>query len=75
MTLIGGCYRTMFGGCSNLTYIKCLVEDLGQSLSSNPFLSWVGNVSPTGTFVKKAGVEWPTGWNGIPEGWTVEEVE
>jgi len=75
MTLVDACYRTMFGSCSNLTYIKCLVEDLGQSLSSNPFLSWVGNVSPTGTFVKKAGVEWPTGWNGIPVGWTVEEVE
>ena len=74
-TLVSACYRTLFGGCSKLSYIKCLAEDLGQSESSNPLLSWVGNVSPTGTFVKKAGVEWPVnGWNGIPIGWTVEEV-
>lgn len=31
-------------------------------------------VSPTGTFVKKAGVDWPTGNSGIPSGWTVVEV-
>ena len=35
---------------------------------------WVQGVSPTGTFVKSAGVEIPTGTSGIPEGWSVQEV-
>ena len=75
-TLVSACYRTLFGSCSSLNYIKCLAEDLGKTESSNPLLSWVGNVSPTGTFVKKTGVEWTVdGWNGIPSGWEVEEVD
>lgn len=64
------CYCDMFSGCRSLNEIRCLatgISDRGQR-------QWVNGVSATGTFYKKAGVEWPTGTSGIPEGWTVVEV-
>ena len=70
-TLTQGCYYGMFLNCSNLNYIKCLATDMsaGYCLSS-----WVLKVASSGTFVKKSGVTWPTGADGIPSGWTVVEV-
>jgi hypothetical protein len=61
---------SMFKGCSNLRHIKCTTD-----YYANSFQSWVNGVAANGTFVKKRGVEWPTGINGIPTGWTVEEVD
>lgn len=63
-------YSYMFKNCSSLTRIKCLATDIS---ASNCLEYWVLNISPTGTFVKKAGVTWPTGASGIPSGWTVIE--
>lgn len=59
----------MFYNCSLLNYIKCLMTSTNFSYSN-----WLQNVSATGTFVKAAGVKWPTGNSGIPSGWTVVEV-
>lgn len=64
-----GSYSQMFYGCTALNYIKCLATNPGNNKNPN----WVAGVSPTGTFVKKAGVTWPTGDSGIPSGWTVIE--
>lgn len=65
------CYNGMFYGCKNLNSITCLAESgIGGTTTSN----FLVNVSPTGTFYKKAGVSWPTGDEGIPSGWTVVEV-
>lgn len=61
----------MFYGCSNLSYIKCM----HSSVTAEGYTDWVYGVSFSGTFVKKRGVVWPTGVNGIPEGWTVEEAD
>lgn len=62
-------YYWMFYGCKNLTYVKCLATDISASGSTNNFL---GNVSPTGTFVKADGMEdWTRDYYGIPEGWTI----
>lgn len=63
-------YYTMFRYCSSLNYITCLATNLS---GTNPITNWTDGVSATGTFVKKAGVTWPTGVNGIPTGWTVVE--
>ena len=61
----------MFIVCPKLNYVKCLATSgINQNNSTTSF---IGGAS-TGTFVKKAGVTWPTGTNGIPSGWTVEEV-
>lgn len=70
ITLADSGYRYMFKNCTSLNYIKCLATNIS---ASNCTSEWLSGVSPTGTFVKKAGVEWPTGKNGIPSGWTVIE--
>lgn len=70
-TILGSyCYYQMFNYCENLNYIKCLAT---TNIGSDNTYSWVQGVASTGTFVKKSGVNWPTGENGIPSGWTVIE--
>lgn len=64
-------YESMFMGCTNLNYVKCLLTN--TYTDKNTTTNWLANVSPTGTFVKKAGVTWPTGVSGIPSGWTIIE--
>ena len=63
-------YRDMFKNCSRLNSVKCLATDLSVS---NCTETWLNGVPSTGTFTKKAGVTWPTGASGIPDGWTVVE--
>ena len=68
-TLSPRCYRNMFSGCSNLQNVKCLANDISEWDCTS---EWLYGVSPSGTFVKAEGMEdWPTGVDGIPEGWTV----
>jgi len=69
-TLVGTCYYHMFDGCINLNYIKCLATDIS---AHDCLYNWVDGVAATGTFTKKAGVNYPSGKSGIPEGWTVIE--
>ncbi len=69
---LDSCYQNMFSGCSKLKYVKCLLTNVPKN---NALSEWLAVVSSTGTFVKAKGVEYPTGGSGIPEGWTVEEVE
>lgn len=69
--LTTGCYDNMFSNCILLNYIKCLATDISAEYCLN---YWTEGVPPTGTFVKAAGVTYPTGDHGIPEGWTVEEI-
>ena len=68
-TLVKECYSEMFRGCEKLNYIKCLATSIAASEAT---ISWLSNVSATGTFVKANGVDWPTGNSGIPSGWTVQ---
>lgn len=70
-TLVDNCYNAMFRGCRNLVSITCLATDRS---AQNATASWLYEASTTGTFTKAAGVEWPTGTSGIPEGWTIVEV-
>ena len=67
------CYQYMFQGCSSLNYVKCLATR-GIDANTKTYY-WLSGVSPTGTFVKKAGVTWPTGVSGIPSGWTVQDAQ
>ena len=70
-TLANYCYVSMFNGCTSLTSVKCLASAVSPS---NAVTNWLNYVSPTGTFTKAAGVSWPTGEDGIPSGWEVEEI-
>lgn len=66
------CMQQMFLNCSKLNYIKCLCSGYKPATATN---NWVYGVSPTGTFVKKTGVDWEIGDNGIPNGWEIIEVD
>lgn len=70
-TLVYGCYYSMFAGCSNMKYIKCLATDRSASYCTSVWTEYFGS---SGTFVKASGINWPTGRDGIPEGWTVQEI-
>ena len=64
------CYAYMFYGCSNLNHIKCLAV----SINTDDTSGWTVGVASSGTFVKVASASWPTGIDGIPSGWTIENV-
>lgn len=70
-TLCDLCYFYLFRNCSNLSYIKALFVNI---TGTNPLYSWVQGVASNGTFVKASGATIPSGANGIPKNWTVEEV-
>ena len=73
-TLVNCCYQNMFNGCTNLNYIKCLATN--DNLYAGFAFSWTYGVAETGTFVKAASAtSWPTGENGIPVGWIVEDID
>jgi hypothetical protein len=67
--LTAACYENMFYNCSRLNYIKCLAT---TNIDTD---NWVSGVAGSGTFVKNASINnWPTGNNGIPANWTVQDV-
>ena len=68
-TAASGCYWGMFNNCTNLSYIKCLTKGISTSSDTN---QWVSGVAANGTFVRSDEMDWTTGANGIPEGWTVQ---
>jgi len=66
------CYFQAFYYCSSLNCIKCLATDLSSTL---PTGEWTSYVSGTGTFVKNPNMSsWPSGNDGIPNGWTVQDA-
>ena len=70
-TLANYCYNYMFDGCTSLNKITMLATDIS---ASNCLASWVNNVAAAGTFVKNAAMtSLPMGYDGIPNGWTVED--
>jgi hypothetical protein len=68
-TLADDCYYYMFYNCNKLNYIKMLATDIS---ASGCLSNWVIGVASTGTFVKNPDMNsLPTGYSGIPSGWTV----
>lgn len=65
------CYFNMFTSCESLNYIKIHLTSWDSSYAT----SWVYKVSSTGTFVKPRATEIPSGKSGIPDGWTVVDLE
>lgn len=78
--LVNGCYDSMFSGCSSLSSVTCLATSgINEDFSTR---NWLSGVAAEGTFTKAAsanvgsgtsGRDWPTGANGIPVRWSVEE--
>ena len=69
--LKNSCYMRMFYGCTNLSMVECHAENIS---AENCLRVWLNGVSPTGTFIKKQGVTYPSGDSGIPKGWTIQEI-
>lgn len=66
------CYWEMFSGCTSLNYIKCLATNIS---ASDCLSYWVESVASSGTFVKNSSMNsWPTGDDGIPSDWTVQDA-
>lgn len=71
-TLVTKCYQYMFKGCSSLNKITCMATNISATDCTK---EWVDGVAETGTFIKNNGMEdWTTGVNGIPTGWTTQNV-
>lgn len=70
-TLATQCYQGMFSGCTSLNTITCLATNP----STNFTTVWASNVSSSGTFYKHPNANWPTGNNGIPNNWTVQDYQ
>ena len=68
-TMVTYCYVSMFNQCSSLNYIKCLAVNFHSGAME--LNNWVYGVASSGTFVKAEGVNWVSGYNGIPSGWTI----
>lgn len=70
--LTNGCFDEMFRNCSNLNTIWCTATDIS---ATNCTRNWVRGVSSSGTFKKDANMtSWTTGVNGIPSGWSVQDI-
>ena len=69
--LTGFAYWVMFKDCKSLRYIKCLATDIDALWCTR---KWLEGVSSTGTFIKNPSMTWPTGTDGIPSGWTVQDA-
>lgn len=65
-------YRNMFGDCSSLNYVKCLVTDI---TGTNVTGFWLNGVAANGTFVKHPDATWTSGVSGIPTGWTIQDAD
>ena len=71
-TLAQSCYSGMFNDCSSLSSITCNATDISASRCTN---NWVNGVAASGTFYKNPdNTSWTTGGNGIPSGWTVQDI-
>lgn len=67
-----GCYSAMFADCTSLNYIKMLATDIS---AEGCLYDWVANVASAGTFIKHPNMtSLPTGVDGIPYGWTVQDA-
>jgi len=68
--LVQSCYTQMFEGCTNLNNITMTAIDIS---ANSCLVSWVKDVSSTGTFIKASTMySLPNGSGGIPNGWTVK---
>ena len=68
-SLPAGCYARMFQGCLGLSDVECRAMEF---LSDTCTEDWLDGVAQTGIFHCAAGVQWPSGPSGIPEGWEVQ---
>jgi|GEM_PF-4404854 len=76
-TLVDHCYYGMFDGCSKLATVTSLAESGINTESSTT--NWLNNAGSQAQGTKivytVSSADWPTGNNGIPNGWTRVNVD
>lgn len=70
-TLVQECYYYMFVGCSSLNEITCYATDISANDST---VYWVHGISANGTFKTPSATNWTSGDDGIPSGWTRQNI-
>ena len=70
-TLVNSCYDSMFRNCSKLASVTCLATSgINVSSSTDNWLNDAGTqATGTKTFTADPSATWPSGPNGIPDGW------
>lgn len=73
-TLVQMCYHSMFKDCVNLKSVTCLATNISATLCTR---DWLKNVAlKNGIFKKKSSTSWLTNHpDGIPQGWTSQNVQ
>lgn len=80
----GGYFKMMFSGCTSLSAVTCIATGQTAYDSGNypPTEDWLSDVSENGVFYKHpdatvgdGNVTWRIGTNGIPSGWTIQNVQ
>lgn len=76
-TLVERCYNYMFANCSNLSSVTCLATSgINQNYSTASWLNGAGSaVQGTKTFNAVSSAIWPNNSNGIPSGWTRQNID
>ena len=72
-TNIDRCYVTMFKDCNKLNEIKCNSTTGNNAQTSTHY--WTANVAPTGIFYKNPNTTWIKGVSGVPNSWTIIDIE
>ena len=68
-------YYEMFRGCSALNRIECYATNIPDDYACEPCINWVNGVASSGTFIKATSMSaLPSGANGIPTNWTVQNA-
>ena len=70
-TLVNGCYSHLFYQCRKINNVKLLATDVS---ATNCLQNWLYGVATGGTLTATAGLNLPTGVNGVPTSWTLIEI-
>lgn len=75
--LVVNCYHSMFNNCMKLATVTCLATSgINQNNSTTYWLQNAGSQAEgTKTFNAVSTANWPSGFNGIPDGWTRVDVD
>jgi hypothetical protein len=64
-------FENMFNGCSKLSRIECMYTG---NKGYHYTYQWVKDVATEGVFIKNPEATWPSGEDGIPSGWTIQDA-